>query len=85
MLEVSKTASYEITCLSVPLSSVGLFVWLFYQDWIISFFLILYMMIADHDILWLMEPNILAAQISAKWANNGLEASFFAIFSSLVH
>ena len=29
----------------------------FTQDWIISFFLILYMMIADHDVWWLTEPD----------------------------
>ena len=51
MLDVSQTASYEITlvrqsvCVSTCLSVTK-----FSQNWIISFFLILYMMIVDHDI-----------------------------------
>ena len=46
-IDVSRTASYEITlvCLSVC-PSVRMSVTTFSQDWIISFFLILYMMIA---------------------------------------
>ena len=52
-LDISQTASYEITliCLSACLSvwpSVPLTVTKFYQNWIFSFFLILYMMIAGH-------------------------------------
>ena len=54
-LDVSRTASYEITLihLSVSLSvhlSVCPSVTKFSQHWIIRFFLIFYMMIADHDI-----------------------------------
>ena len=46
-LDVSQTTSNEIT---VVRSSVLPSVTKFSQDWIIVFFLILYMIIADHDI-----------------------------------
>ena len=48
VLDVSRIASYEITL--VRRLSVCPSVTKFSQDWIIVFFLILYMMIADHDI-----------------------------------
>ena len=62
MLDGSQTASYEITLFSPTASykitllgqsvrlSIHLSITNFYQDWIIVFFLILYMMIADHEI-----------------------------------
>ena len=46
-LDVSRTASYEIALVRL---SVFPSVTKFSQGWIISFFLILYMMIAGHDI-----------------------------------
>ena len=57
-LDVSQTASYEITpvCPSVCLSFHPS-VTKFSQDWIISFFLILYMMIAYHGFSWLAKPD----------------------------
>ena len=57
-LDVSQTASYEITpvCPSVCLSFHPS-VTKFSQDWIISFFLILYMMITYHGFSWLAKPD----------------------------
>ena len=46
MLDVSGTASFETTLVRLPLTK-------FSQDYIIGFFLIFYMMIADRDIYWL--------------------------------
>ena len=87
-IDVSRTASYEITlvCLSVC-PSVRMSVTTFSQDWIISFFLILYMMIAMISSDWrsqIFEKKKLAARNWAKWAKIRPETSFFAIFSSLL-
>ena len=46
-LDVSRTAFYQITLVR---PSIRPSVTKFSQDWIISFFLMLYMMIADHNI-----------------------------------
>ena len=83
-LDVSQTASYEITavCPSVCLSFHPS-VTKFSQDWIISFFLILYMMITYHGFSWLAKPDFwkkkkMAARI---WVQN----EFFAILLNLDH
>ena len=55
----------------------------FSQDWIISF-LILYVMIADHDILWLTEPDFRKKVWWPKFGPNVVpKLDFFSIFSSL--
>ena len=71
------------------LSSVFPSVTKFSQDWIIIFFLILYMMIAGHDIQCLTQPDIckkyiLVARIWAKWAKIRNETSFFCHFLKCV-
>ena len=57
------------------------------ENWIISFFLILYMMIADHDIYWLTDPDSwkknLVAQIWDKWAKIRPKTRFFLPFSQV--
>ena len=74
-------------CLSACLS-VRPSVTKFSQYWIDSFFLIFYMMIADHD-TWLTEPDFwkknLLTQNWAKWAEIGPKTRFFCYFPSLVH
>ena len=90
-LDVIRTASYEIILdhLAVRLlvrPSVRHYIFLRLDHY---FFLMLYMMIADHDILELTKPyflkNTVAAQIWAKQAKIGSETRLFTIFSSLVY
>ena len=74
--------------MKLPFSSVPLPITKLSQDWIISFFLILYMIIAD--IYSLTEPNFwktnLATRIWAIWTKIGSKMFFchFLRFSSLI-